>query len=76
MSSDPLGGRYPQAVLLGVEATDSAHLRDEVDVFFVLRLLALASLVLCVEVKEAAGEDEVPAGVRGPAVRAETPLQH
>lgn len=60
----PFGGRYPQAVLLSVEAADLADLRDEVDVFFILRLLTLASLILCIEVKETAGEDKIPAGVR------------
>lgn len=66
----PFGGRYSQAVLLGVEATDSADLGDEVDVLLVLRLLTLASLVFSVEVEEAARQDEVPAGVRRPAGRA------
>ena len=64
--TDPLGGWYPQAVFFGVEATDLAELCDEVDVFFILGLLTLATLVLSEEVEEAAGEHEVPAGVRGP----------
>lgn len=66
----PFGGRYSQAVLLCVEATDLAHLADEVDVFLVLRLLTLAPLVFSIEVKEAAGQDKVAAAVRGPAARA------
>lgn len=70
----PFGGRYSQAVLLRVEAADLAHLADEVDVFLVLRLLTLAPLVFSIEVIEAAGQDEVAAAVRGPAVRAEDEL--
>lgn len=64
----PFGGRYSQAVLFSVEATDLADLSDEVDVFLILRLLTLASLVFSIEVEETAGQDEVPAGVRRPAV--------
>lgn len=41
-----------------------ADLSDEIDVFFILRLLTLAPLVFSIEVKETAGEDKVPAGVR------------
>lgn len=44
-------------------------LSDEVDVFLILRLLTLPPLVFSIEVKETTGEDEVPAGVRRPAVR-------
>lgn len=59
--SYPFGRRYSQAVLFSVEATDSADLSDEIDVFFILRLLTLASLVFSKEVKETAGENKVPA---------------
>lgn len=48
-----------------------ADLGDEVDVLLVLRLLTLTSLVFPVEVEEAAGQDEVAAGVRRPAAGAE-----
>ncbi len=68
-SAYPFGGWYPQAVLFGVEAADSADLSDEVNVFLILRLLTLASLVFSIEVKETAGQHEVPAGVRRSAVR-------
>lgn len=47
-----------------------ADLGDEVDVFLILRLLALASLVFPVEVEETAGQDEVPTGVSRPAAGA------
>lgn len=63
------GGRDSQTVLLRLKATDLADLSDEVDVFFILSLLTLASLVFPIEVKEAAGQDEVSAGVRRPAER-------
>lgn len=46
-----------------------ADLGDEVDVFPVLGFLTLAPLVFPVEVVEAAGQDEVSAGVRRPAGR-------
>lgn len=51
-----------------------ADLGDEVDVFLVLRLLTLTPLVFPIEVEETAGQDEVPAGVRGPAVKAKDKL--
>lgn len=63
------GGRDPQTVLLRLKAADPADLSDEVDVFSILSLLTLASLVFPIEVKEAAGQDEVSAGVRRPAER-------
>lgn len=63
------GGRDSQTVLLRLKATDLADLSDEVDVFFILSLLTLASLVFPIEVKEAAGQDKVSAGVRRPAER-------
>lgn len=68
----PFGGWYSQTVLLRVEATDLADLCDEVDVFLVLWLLTLASLVFPVEIKKTAGQDEVPAAVRRPAARTKT----
>lgn len=43
-----------------------ADLGDEINVLFILGLLTLASLVLSIEVKETAGEDEEAAGVRRP----------
>lgn len=63
MAAYPLGRRYSQAVLLCVEAADLADLTDEINVFFILGLLTLASLVFSIEVKETAGEHEVAAGV-------------
>lgn len=63
----PLGGRDPKAVLLHVEATGRAHLRDEVQVPAVLRLAALRPLELPDEVKEAAGQDEEAAVIGGPS---------
>lgn len=41
---------------------------DEVDVLLVLGFVALTSLVLSIEVKEAAGEDKVATGIRRPAI--------
>lgn len=68
IKTDPFGGRDSQAVLLRVEAADSADLGDEVDVFFILGLLTVASLVFSVEVKETAGEDKIAAAVRRPGI--------
>lgn len=47
----PLCGGDSQAVLLCVEPTGCADLRDEVNVFFILGLLKLSPLVLPIEVK-------------------------
>lgn len=60
----PLGGRDPQTVLVCFEPTDAADLGDEVDIFPILGLLTLAPLVFPIKVIEAAGQDEVSAGVR------------
>lgn len=68
MHAYPFGGGYSQAVFFSVEAAHLADLGDEVDVFLVLRLLTLASLVFSIEVEETAGEDKVAAGVRRPAI--------
>lgn len=64
-----LGGRDPQTVLVRLKTTDVADLGDEVDIFPILGLPALAPLVFSVEVVEAAGQDEVSAGVGRPARR-------
>lgn len=66
-STHPLGGRDPKAVLLHVEATGRAHLRDEVQVPAILRLAALHPLELPDEVKEAAGQDEEAAVIGRPS---------
>jgi hypothetical protein len=58
----PLCGGDSQAVLLCVEPTGCADLRDEVNVFLILGLLTVSPLVLPIEVKEAAREDKIPAG--------------
>lgn len=60
----PLGRRDPQTVLVRLKATDVADLRDEVEIFSILGLLALAPLVFPVKVVEAAGQNKVSAGVR------------
>lgn len=65
----PLGGRDPQTVLVCLKTTDVADLGDEVDIFPILGLLTLAPLVFPIKVIEAAGQDEVSAGVRWPAGR-------
>lgn len=68
LSAYPFSRRYSQTVFVSVEATDLADLSDEVDVFLVLRLLTLASLVFSTEVEETAGEDKVAAGIRRPII--------
>lgn len=65
----PLGGRDPQTVLVRLKTTDVADLGDEVDIFPILGLLTLAPLVFPIKVIEAAGQDEVSAGIRWPAGR-------
>lgn len=66
LSAYPLGGRDPQTVLVRLKTADVADLGDEVDILPILGLPALASLVFSVEVVEAAGQDEVSAGVGRP----------
>lgn len=65
----PLGGGDPQTVFVCLKTTDVADLGDKVDVFPILGLLTLASLVFPIKVVKAAGQDKELAGVRWPAER-------
>lgn len=60
----PLGGGDPQTVFVCLKTTDVADLGDKVDVFPILGLLTLASLVFPIKVVKAAGQDKESAGVR------------
>ena len=68
----PLGGGYPQAVLVRAEAAGPADLGNVVDVLLVLGRPAPEPLELSVEVEEAAGEDKVAARKRRPDVNNDT----